>query len=642
MYILNIIRNKYLLFILFSLISGCSKNKEYLNLKLETEKKIGHKIKSMIVVGFRDEDLDYMLEKNKLGGAVFFLQDLLTGKNRNAYSKEILLENMKKLKNAGIEFIAVDQEGGVALNKKNELIELKYRGVNRLYNIDNFNDISSSGEFAKMKKSKRKHLMNQYAKQIKGLGFSVNFVPVVDIQINKDPDFFLNRKHRLLGDNATNVAKIAEEIIDIYNQNGILTSIKHFPGHGSALSDTHEGFVDITNTWKEVELNPYKLLIKKDKVDMIMTGHLFNRNIDNIYPASISYNTITKLLREKLNYKGVIISDAIDMNALNKKYTLKEIVVNAINAGTDIILHANQMQYDKDIAEKIYNIILDNISNGKISEDKIHLSYERIKNLIHNRTQEKKIEFEIKKNSKKPLPQKIEYFTKYFLNSPYSKNGNEDLLYKIGELNCVTYFNAVISASSSKNLEDFRRKIKEINFYKYKEINEMNDDYLKYNIEHRRHFFILDTLLKFPSIFENITSKISSDNHNEKISINKKKFFDYVYNIKAGDLEDVNINYVNAKSLKASNLLKLRDDIYLIIFISDDSEIKNKTDNSIITQKDATHVGFLTKNHNLLKIKHASSLASKVIEIDFEKYLNEFNKKNKNGKISIWKIKRSL
>jgi beta-N-acetylhexosaminidase len=350
------------------------------------EKRIGHKIKSMIVVGFRDEDLDYILKQNKAGGVILFTEDLLTAKPRNTYSKQILSKNMKKLKDANIKFIAIDQEGGKALDSKGNVLDLKYRAVNRLYFIDDFNNMPFPGDLHKKSEMNK---MQYYLNKMKNLGFTVNFSPTVDIAINKDPDFFLNRKKRILADNTSSVTKIAEEIINKHHKSGLLTAIKHFPGHGSARSDTHEGFVDVTNFWKEIELEPYKKLIAKDKVDMIMTSHLFNSNLDKNYPASLSYEVITKLLREKLKYNRVVITDAIDMNALQSKYTLEEIVIKAINAGNDIILHANQMQYDKDIAKKIYTIILDNVANGKIKEESINQSYNRINNILNKKNDTK-------------------------------------------------------------------------------------------------------------------------------------------------------------------------------------------------------------------------------------------------------------
>jgi len=365
------------------LLSGCCKGKYFKskNDPIQIEQRIAHKVKSMIVVGFRDEDLDYMLSKNKFGGVILFAQDLLTGVGRNVYSREVLEKNMQKLQNAGIKFIAVDQEGGKALNDDGSVIDLKYRGVNRLYKIDDFNKMPFPGDLLKMKKNDRRKTLNYYAKKIKDLGFTVNFVPTVDIKINKDPDFFLNRKKRILADNVKDVVDVSSDVIDLHRKNGLITSVKHFPGHGSAMNDSHDGFVDITNTWSEKELEPYKSLIAKNKVDIVMVGHLFNAKIDDVHPSSISKNTIDDLLRKKLGYDGVVVSDAIDMQALANKYSLEEIVINAINAGNDIVLHANQMSYDKDIAEKIYNIIIKAVVDGKVAEWRVHKSYKRIEGL---------------------------------------------------------------------------------------------------------------------------------------------------------------------------------------------------------------------------------------------------------------------
>jgi len=158
----------------------------------------------------------------------------------------------------------------------------------------------------------------------------------------------------------------------------VISCLKHFPGHGSAKGDSHEGFVDATNTWSELELEPYKRLLHKTK--MIMTAHVFNKNLDDTYPATLSYNTNTKLLREKMGYDGVIIGDDLQMGAIKEHYSNEEALKLSINSGVDLIMYCNQLGDDK--AEDIIEIIYKLIKNGEIAQERIEESNKRIDRLL--------------------------------------------------------------------------------------------------------------------------------------------------------------------------------------------------------------------------------------------------------------------
>ena len=114
----------------------------------------------------------------------------------------------------------------------------------------------------------------------------------------------------------------------------IITVLKHFPGHGSSKSDSHLGFVDITKSWSFREIEPYYNLIHSNKVDMIMTAHVYNAKLDKKYPSTLSYKINTQLLREVLGYNGVIITDDLQMKAISKHYSLKDTIKLAINSLT--------------------------------------------------------------------------------------------------------------------------------------------------------------------------------------------------------------------------------------------------------------------------------------------------------------------
>jgi len=213
---------------------------------------------------------------------------------------------------------------------------------------------------------------------LKENGINCNFAPVVDLSVNPNNKVIVGLE-RSFGGKATNVTAFAKVQIKEQKKAGILSVLKHFPGHGSSLGDSHLGFVDISDTWNEKELEPYKTLIDENHVDMIMTAHVFNSKLDEEYPATLSYKINTRLLRHKMSYRGVIISDDLQMKAISEHFTLKETVTLAINAGVDILLFGNQLGH-QDIDELI-ETIFEQVKNGAISHEKINHANARIKKL---------------------------------------------------------------------------------------------------------------------------------------------------------------------------------------------------------------------------------------------------------------------
>jgi beta-glucosidase-like glycosyl hydrolase len=175
------------------------------------------------------------------------------------------------------------------------------------------------------------------------------------------------------------VTQHALQFIKAHHEHEIITVLKHFPGHGSSSQDSHRGWVDVTNTWKPVELKPYINLI--DKTDVIMTAHVFNRSLDPEYPATLSKRIITNILRQDLHYDGVVVSDDLQMKAITSNYGFKEAIQATIEAGVDIILIGNNLKYDPNIAERTVNVINQLIAEGNITEERIDKSYQRIQQL---------------------------------------------------------------------------------------------------------------------------------------------------------------------------------------------------------------------------------------------------------------------
>ena len=349
------------------------------------EDKLKKQIARMLVVGFESEKIDKNskivkdIQKYELGGAILFdrfYDD--RSKTKNISSPAQLQELTKKLKSFSKKplLISIDQEGG-----KVARLKPKY----------GFKKIPSAKEISKLSLQDAKEIYKTQAKMIKQNGINCDFAPVVDLALNPKNKVIVGLE-RSYGASSSKVTQYAKIFINSLREQNVISVLKHFPGHGSSLDDSHKGFVDITNTWSEKELKPYKELIASNDVDMIMTAHVFNSQLDAKYPATLSYNVNTKLLRQKMGFKGVVISDDLQMKAISKHYTLKETVTKAINSGVDILLFGNQLASNN--VEELVEIIYSQVKSGAISKKRILESNRRIENLhTKNSIVQKPIDF---------------------------------------------------------------------------------------------------------------------------------------------------------------------------------------------------------------------------------------------------------
>ena len=172
-------------------------------------------------------------------------------------------------------------------------------------------------------------------------GIDWDLAPVVDVGINPDNPVIVGNG-RSFGADAARVTAHARAYIDGMHAEGVLTALKHFPGHGSSVTDSHLGFVDVTDTTNPaIELQPYRSLLAERRVDAVMTAHVFNRTRDPRYPATLSRATITGLLRDELGWRGLVVSDDLRMGAIEQHYGLGEASVLALGAGVDLLLIAD-------------------------------------------------------------------------------------------------------------------------------------------------------------------------------------------------------------------------------------------------------------------------------------------------------------
>ncbi|NEX14229.1 MAG: glycoside hydrolase family 3 [Prosthecochloris sp.] len=342
---------------------------------LPEEDELSRKIGQMIMVGFRGASLQEApgvmqdITKRHLGGVVLFDYDVPSkSTGRNIISREQLQKLTTGLQQASAVplFIAIDQEGGRVSRLKTTCgfpASVTAAGLGKLNNTDStFQSALAT------------------AKTLHNSGINVNFAPVVDLNSNPENPVIGSLERSFSADPAI-VYEHARATVEAFHTQNIVTALKHFPGHGSSTTDTHKDFTDITGSWKKNELDPYRRLIENGYTDLVMTAHVYNANLDNRYPATLSKQIISGLLRDSLGFNGPVISDDMQMQALAAHYDLRTAITLALEAGVDILLFANNSVYDPDIAEKAVSIIRSLVEEGTLNPNRIDASYKRIMKL---------------------------------------------------------------------------------------------------------------------------------------------------------------------------------------------------------------------------------------------------------------------
>ncbi|MDE7479377.1 MAG: glycoside hydrolase family 3 protein [Lachnospiraceae bacterium] len=301
-----------------------------------------------------DETMCSMLKERPVGGLVYFSGNLINTEQ----TKEMLhctqqyatdIEGMPL-------FLGVDEEGGK---------------VARIGNNKGF-DVPKIGAMGKIKSEEDAYEAgNVIGTYLSELGFNLDFAPDADVLTNQKNTVIGNRS---FGSDAKTVLRYASAYADGLHNNSILSTFKHFPGHGATEADTHEGFAYTDKTYEillQSELVPFAGA-EEAGADFIMVSHISVPNITGDYtPCSLSYKMVTEILRGDLGYEGIIITDAMNMGAIVKKYTSDEAAVMAIQAGVDVILMPKDF---KQAAEGV----LAAVNSGTITKERIDESVRRI------------------------------------------------------------------------------------------------------------------------------------------------------------------------------------------------------------------------------------------------------------------------
>jgi len=311
------------------------------------------------VSGVRDQ-----LAKGVIGGVVLYPENIVSGEQLRLLTAFLTHANSKL-----VPFIAVDQEGGM---------------VQRLGPRSGYARYPSARGMAREAKAgtldTARDRYQAMAKELATAGINVNFGPVVDLSVNPWNTVIARRK-RSFGADAETVSTLARTFITAHREANVATVAKHFPGHGSSWSDSHKTLPDIASSWTEAELQPYAALSHDGLLDMVMVGHLYHPRFSDgeKLPASLSANAIHALRADGyIGFKGVVVSDDLEMGAVSERFSLEDRVVKAINAGIDLLVLSNVKSRDPDLGAKIHAIISDGVRDGSIPRARIEAAYRRI------------------------------------------------------------------------------------------------------------------------------------------------------------------------------------------------------------------------------------------------------------------------
>lgn len=333
-----------------------------------SEDSLSLKIGQMIMVGFSGtsvSDDDPILEeisKGDLGGIIMFEKNIA---DSNSFAKLSQL-NLKLQEVAEVPlFLAIDQEGGKVNRLKTKYGFPKSVTAEYLGKLDN--------------EDTTRHYAAATVKILADLNFNVNFAPVLDLASNPDNPVIV-KYGRSFGADPKLVYKHAGIVVREHNKQNIITVGKHFPGHGSSESDTHFGIADVTSSWDKSELVPYKKLIKDGILPGVMSAHIVNASLDkDSLPGTLSEDILQGILREKLDFEGIIFSDDMQMHAITKHYGLENAIELGLNAGLDVIIFSNNIRGSEErTVSVVHEIILRLVNEGRIPIERINESYTRI------------------------------------------------------------------------------------------------------------------------------------------------------------------------------------------------------------------------------------------------------------------------
>lgn len=328
--------------------------KEKLN-SMSMDEKIGQLVLAGVDDYTNNEHSKALINDYRVGGFI------LLGQNVKSTDQMLTLINSLKETNSannGIPlFLGVDEEGGRVTRMPAEFVKFPTNKI-----IGGINNSSFSYEIGGI-----------LGEELKAFGFNIDFAPVLDVNSNpKNPVI----GDRSFGPNANIVSELGVKTMEGIQDQNIISSVKHFPGHGDTSVDSHVGLPVVNNDMdrlNSLELIPFAKAIKNG-VDMVMVAHILLPKIDASNPASFSKTIITDILRKNLNFNGVVITDDMTMGAIIKNYDIGEVAVKSLKAGSDIVLVCHD--FDKETA--VLKAIKTAVESGELSQQDVDEKVYRI------------------------------------------------------------------------------------------------------------------------------------------------------------------------------------------------------------------------------------------------------------------------
>jgi beta-N-acetylhexosaminidase len=323
----------------------------------------------LFLVGFQGSELEgnapleALLCETRVGGVVLFARNIVDAEQLRRLTGA--LQARARACTGRALFVAVDAEGGQVMRLDPRA---GFTGTLSAKELGETNDFTLTELEAR-----------RIARMLRAAGINWDLAPVVDVGYNPANPVIVGAA-RSFGANPLLVTAHARAFVRGMRAEGVLTALKHFPGHGSSYGDSHKGFVDVTATANpDVELVPYRALIAEGMADSIMTAHVFNRALDDRLPATLSLGTITGLLRGELGYDGAVVTDDLRMGAIQEHYGLAPAAAAALAAGADVLLIADDRLPDgRSAALEALAALRRRLARGRLDPERVESALARV------------------------------------------------------------------------------------------------------------------------------------------------------------------------------------------------------------------------------------------------------------------------
>ena len=289
--------------------------------------------------------------ENNIGGVIYFKRNVESPEQVRNLSLELQSLRSRMPSKAPL-FISIDMEGG-----RVHRLQPPFTKWPALAQVGKLDSTSVAFRFAQA-----------MGDELRAVGINLDYAPSIDI--------FNNPLNTVIGDRALStkadvVSRLGSALVRGYLKADVIACAKHFPGHGHTLVDSHVGLPVEGKTYEELEieeLEPFKKVFRA-RLDLVMAAHISFPKIDPVWPVSLSEIFLKDILRDKLRYKNLVISDDLDMGALKNNYDKATIATRALQAGNNILLYCNESDSPPTALEAVEKAVRDRTLKSEIVED---------------------------------------------------------------------------------------------------------------------------------------------------------------------------------------------------------------------------------------------------------------------------------